>query len=162
MEISNFSVFLLLLCLFFAQVECTGRNSVELNGNFFTALGNGALQVDNVSSGNSIVITDLMDRISDLDIADGILFTLDFNARLVRSTLVSEILAQNFLVNAAQANSASITASVFSGISASGGKMVVSGGTTTVSIFNYDKLNGSLASVQSVAGGNRDLGIGQP
>ncbi len=130
-------------------------NNVQLEGGIaYLALGTAGFGTLDPATGQIAVTSVAGSSVDDLSVADGFLFALD--AAGSGALRVYDIASDPF---APQLVSGPVTVPVgpFAGVSAAGGRVVVSGGTGLMTIRNYDVGTGALGSSTSI-----DLGIGQP
>ena len=131
-------------------------NNVAVRGNFaYAALGNDGMAVVNLTTRVRTLInpSGANSDIHDLSIDGDLLFTLDaLNGGLSVYSLTDPVSPS--LVS----GPVSVPVGPFAGVSAAEGRVVVSGGTSLLTLRNYDTTSGILdATVSSV-----DLGVGQP
>ncbi|MEM7515555.1 MAG: hypothetical protein AAF368_01340, partial [Planctomycetota bacterium] len=132
-------------------VPTTSNNVVVANGRAYAARGTQGLAVMDLRTREVQSFTNLLQRVDDLDVADGLLFLLDAQS--------GGRLAVASLTDSPTLLSGPVTVPVgpFAGVAAAGGRVVVSGGTSLLTVRSYSA-NGTLGtSVASI-----DLGIGQP
>jgi len=131
-------------------------NNVVVRGNFaYAALGSDGMAVVNLTTRVRTLInpSGLNSDIHDLSIDGDLLFTLDAsNGGLSVYSLTDPV--SPTLVS----GPVSVPVGPFAGVSAAEGRVVVSGGTSLLTLRDYNTISGALdANVASV-----DLGIGQP
>lgn len=137
-------------------LQRTTANNVVLHGGFaYAARGTAGLAVMDLFTRRAVTIPPPAGsgRVDDVDVADGLLFLLDggFAGRL--SVMSLDDPQSPALVS----GPISVPTGPFAGVSARSGRVVVSGGTSLLTVRSYatnGTLGGSVASI--------DLGIGQP
>lgn len=127
-------------------------NIVVAESRAYVTLGDSGIAVLDARSGRRTAVIpppDGLQSVDDLAVADGLLFALDARKPGALATLR--------LPDGRSASPAHpVSVGPFSGVSAAGGRAVVSGGTSRLSAWRYDA-HGSLALLDSA-----DLGRGQP
>lgn len=131
------------------------NNLTSANGLIYAALGGQGLAIMSVSTREFTILAPAsgMGSIDDVSVADGLLFALDATTpgRLAVFALADP--ASPTLV----APTVSVPVSPFAGVSASGGRVTVSGGTSLMTVRSYASTGLLSAGVATI-----DLGIGQP
>lgn len=131
-------------------------NLVVRDGYAYVALAEAGLAVYELSTGKPVVTltpAETGGSVDDLDIADGLLFALD--ARIPGSLSVYSLGDPSRPLRVA--GPVSVEVGPFSGVSAAAGRVIVSGGTSRLTLRRYD-LQGNLSTEFTAT----DLGRGQP
>ena len=132
-------------------------NNVVVRGNFaYAAMGSSGMAIVNLTTRARTLVNSSGSNsdIHDLSIDGDLLFTLDATNTGGLSVYSLADPALPTLVS----GPVSVAVNPFAGVSAAEGRVVVSGGTSLLTLRNYDQDSGALSSAVS----SIDLGVGQP